>query len=76
MHPAGEDWYVINQSTGELTLQSGMVNVVICLKTGKAQEYRHPVKAPKKLKWNKGIPNETEHLFQGIGNIKVTNTCF
>ena len=46
VHPAGKDWYVINQATRELTLQPGMVNAAICLKTGKAQEYPNLVKGP------------------------------
>ena len=75
VHPAGEDWYMINQSTGKHTLQSGMVNAVICLKTGKAQEYPNLVKGSKKHKYKKGIHNDTNQLFQGIGDIKGTNTC-
>ena len=53
-----------------------MVNTVICLKTSKAQEYWNLVKGPEKLKWNMGIPIDTEHLFKGMCYIKGNNTSF
>ena len=48
--PAVEDWAVIDQATGNLTLQPGMSNAVIWPKKGRAQEYRHLIKGPDKLK--------------------------
>ena len=76
MCPAGEDWAVIDQVTGELTLEPGRANTVIFPDTVKAQEYQHLIKFPKKLKCIKGASNEIGQLFQGLGDIQGTNTCF
>ena len=64
MHPAGSDWSVIDQETGNITLQTVVVNTVICPKTVKAQEYRHLIKGPDKLKWIKGMYNKIRIIFQ------------
>ena len=53
-----------------------MVNAVICPKTGKAQEYRHLLKGPDKLKWIKAVSNKIVRLLLVIGYIKIANTCF
>ena len=74
--PEGEECAVINQVTGNLILQPGRSNAVIWPKTGKSQEYRNLIKVLEKLKWSKGISNEIGQLFQGIGDIQGTNTCF
>ena len=39
MRSDGEEWEVIDQAAGNITLQPGMANVVIFPKIGKAQEY-------------------------------------
>ena len=44
--------------------------------TGKDQKYQHLIKGPKKVKWIMGMSNEIGRLFQGIGDIQGTNTCF
>ena len=48
VRPAGEDWAVIDQVTGKLTLQPGRANSVIFPETGKVQEYRHLIKGTEK----------------------------
>ena len=76
MSLSGEDWSVIYQSNGELTLQQVMVNAVVLPETGKAKEYRHLMKVLDKLKLSKGMPNNIRRLFQVIVDIHRTNTCF
>ena len=48
--PAGEDWAVVDQVTGNLTFQPGRANAVIFPNTVKVQEYQHLIKGPEKLK--------------------------
>ena len=76
MRPAGEDWAVIDQVTGKLTLEPGIANAVIYPKTGKSQEYQHLIKPPEKPKWSKGMSNGIGRIFQGLGDTQGTNTCF
>ena len=75
-HPVRDYYAVIYQATANLTLQTVMVNVFICPETGNTQEYLHLIKIPDKLKWSKFIPNDIGRLFQVLGKIQVTNTCF
>ena len=44
----GEDWSHTNNTTGDVTIQTGRMNTVICPETGKPQEYRHLMKGPDK----------------------------
>ena len=76
IHSAGEYWAVIYQVTGNLILQPGRSNAVICPGIVKAQEYRHLIKGPQNIIWRKGMSNENGIIFQGVGDIQGTNTCF
>ena len=43
---------------------------------GKSQEQQHIIKGPDKVKWSKGMSNDTGHLLQVLGYIQGPNTCF
>ena len=72
----GDNWVVINQETGNIILQSGIMNSAMCPGTSKAQEYHNPMKGPYKLKFITGTSNKIVRLLQVIGNMKGTITCF
>ena len=76
MHPEGEDWEVIDQVTGNLPLQPGRANAVICPDTGNAQDNQHLIKDPKKLKWSKGMSNETGNFSKGSGTYRELPLVF
>ena len=73
---AGEDWAHTNNTTGDMTIQPGSMNALICPYTIKPQEYRHLMKGPDKPKWTRVFVNEIGRLFQVIRDIEGTNTCF
>ena len=65
-----------NNTIVDVTIHPVQMNAVICPETGKLQDYRHLMKGPDKPKWTEEFGNEIGRLFQGIQEIKVTNTCF
>ena len=53
------------------------LGAIIDEETGKMLEYRHLVQhEATRLVWQRSFANEIGRLFQGIRNLKGTNTCF
>ena len=76
VHRTREDWARTNKTTGEVIIQPGKMNAVIYPETGKHQEYRNLMKGHAKPKWTRATENYIERIFQGVGFIEDTDTCF
>ena len=64
VHKTEEDWVHTNSTTGKFTIHPGIMNDIICLETGKHQEYGHLMKGPDKPKWTRAFENKIGRLFQ------------
>ena len=73
---SGEDWAHTKNTTGDVTIQIGRMNAIICPDTEKPQEYMHLMKGPDKPKWKSSFGNEIRRFLQRIRYIEVIKTCF
>ncbi len=75
--PAISYAFVVHQlALSELTTNH-FIGAIIDKETGTVLEYRHIVKNPtRKFVWETSFSNKIGCLFQGIQDLKGTNTCF
>jgi len=74
-----ENMYGVNKNaTSTSTMQStNFIGAIIDEDTGDTLEYRHLIKSDKyRTIWQHSFANKLGRLFQGIRDIKGTNTCF
>ena len=70
----GDNWFIKNFITGEVTTQTRKANDNIFPDTEKVQEYIHLTKGPDKPKFSKGVAKKIGRLFQGIRDTEGTDT--
>ena len=76
VRPAGEDWAVIDQVTGNLTLRPGRANAVICPETGNTQEYQHLIKGTEKSNVERSCQMKLDDFSKGLGTYRELTLAF